>query len=252
MNYEIIQDQQSLEEFIDWLPDTLPNEQYFVSLMARKKYDNPSDPSGLTTDKSQLKSFTSTKERLIEKLRQLECEFGCYRFKDKPIPQNNLAVYITPNPRDLKRAGINLLKELANKIASDDSTYNPKSLALSCIQTTSTRKIYFDVDIDLNNPQPYSLFESIQLRREIKEKLEMVINKDCLTFIRTRGGMHCLIELEKIHNEFKKNWYNKINNLTKPPEEHYKDNRYNVTMNSDNLLPLVGCIQGNYIPSFLQ
>lgn len=36
MNYKIIYNEEKLQKFIDWLPDLLPNEQYYVALLARK------------------------------------------------------------------------------------------------------------------------------------------------------------------------------------------------------------------------
>jgi hypothetical protein len=37
-NYKIILNEQKLKEFIYWLPELQNNEQYYVSLFARKKY----------------------------------------------------------------------------------------------------------------------------------------------------------------------------------------------------------------------
>jgi hypothetical protein len=36
MNYKIIHNEEKLQQFIDWLPELLPNEQYYVALLARK------------------------------------------------------------------------------------------------------------------------------------------------------------------------------------------------------------------------
>ena len=92
MNYKIIQNEQALQEFITWLPDLKKNESFYVSLLARKKY-NTLD-SNLTVDKCQLKRITSNKERLIEKIKQLECQVGSYVYKGQAINQNNLALYV--------------------------------------------------------------------------------------------------------------------------------------------------------------
>lgn len=235
MNYKIIADEAKLDEFIAWLPDCLSNEQYYICLFARKKYF----PEGfLTNDKCQLKRVTSKKENIKEKLRQMECEVGSYTFRGQPIPQEALCVYITPNPRDLTRAGLELLKGIAQKVA-DNNPYNPRSLAMDCIQVTSTRKIYFDTDIDCNNPSDLDNVE----RQIIIQSIKSNINIDCCTFIRTRGGMHCLIKKEDIDQKFKNSWYQTISQLG--------NSNWSITMNKDNLLPLVGTFQGGFIPSFI-
>ncbi len=75
MNYSILKDEKALRDFIAWLPDLEPNETFFVALFARKKYAPESE---LKADKAQLKAFTSDKEYLFDKIRQLECPVGSY------------------------------------------------------------------------------------------------------------------------------------------------------------------------------
>lgn len=235
MTYKIIFDEEKLKEFINWLPDLLPNEQYYITLLARKKYY---PESGLKADKGQLKRTTATKERILGKLKQMEVKLGTYESDGLPVQQENLVVYITPNPRDLYQAGLKTIKEITDKIIQKDHRYNPQVLALNAIQTTTTRKLFFDLDIDFNSTD----FEETILR--FKEDISKVINSDCLTFIRTNGGLHCLIKLEQIHTEYAKSWYQNIAKLT--------CEAYQVTMNGDNVLPVVGCVQGiDFSPCFI-
>jgi len=70
MNYKIIHNEERLKEFINWLPDLLPNEQYYVQLLARKKY-NPE--TGLKSDKSQLKASPQQKKGCSIRSVSLNC-----------------------------------------------------------------------------------------------------------------------------------------------------------------------------------
>ena len=237
MNYEIIKDENELQKFIDFLPDLEKWESFYISLFSRKKYDTT---GLLTNDKSCLKRVTATKDRIIQKLRQMECKVGSYEYKGQPIPQETLAVYITPNPRDLWKSGINTLKDIAQKISDDNRNYNPKSLALDNIQTTSSRKIFFDVDVDMKGAAGFRQADI----QDFTEKLNNVINEDCYRLIETRGGVHCLVQKDKIEKRYYNTWYKDMVAL--------KCSLYDITMNGDGLVPCCGCTQGNYTPILIK
>jgi hypothetical protein len=63
---------------------------------------------------------------------------------------------------------------------------------------------------------------------------------DVVTYIHTRGGMHCLVELKKITPERAKNWYIQISE-----QQQFKSG---FDMIGDNLTPLPGCVQGGFVP----
>jgi hypothetical protein len=74
--------------------------------------------------------------------------------------------------------------------------------------------------------------------------MEDCLNTDCLSFIKTNGGLHCLIKLEDIKKEYQKSWYQKVSQLG--------CDEYEVTMNGDNVLPVPGSVQGiDFSPYFL-
>ena len=180
MVYELIKDEQRLIYFID---NVLPDEGdgFMISLFARKKYDTTGT---LKADKSQIKRVTSTKDGIIQKIRQMECKIGSYLYDNQPVPEESLALYITPSPRDYHKAGLQTLKEIADKLQRNLS-YNPKSLALNCIQTCG-HGTYFDLDIDMVDPEPIKIANTL-------DRLTEMVNEDALHFILTRGGLHCLV-----------------------------------------------------------
>lgn len=233
MFYEIIKDEKELDNFIEWLPDLEDNQKYYVSLFARKKWGFD---EGLTADKNQLKRFTCNKEDLKSKLRKLEIKLGEYTYKDVRISNNSLGVYITPNPRDMHKAGLKTAKEIISMVADGREIFNPQAIALNQIQVSGVKK-YFDIDIDVFN----SKLDYTTLMQIIKDR--EVINLDAIegNIVQTRGGFHIMVELSKVNNP--KTWYNNFIKL--------KCVEFDVTMNSDNMIPLPGCVQADFIPKLI-
>lgn len=222
-NYKIIQDEEKFREFIEWLPNLEKHETYYVCLFARNKYYKQ-----LKGDKQQIKRFTTSKEFLFEKIKQLEVEVGCYKQKGVEIPQEALALYITPNPRSFVRAAKQSLKRFADLVTESYNGYNPHQEVMSEIQKACSRTVYFDFDFDHCTIN------------EMREQILDCINSDCVTFLETRGGFHLLIEISKIKPEYKKTWYNNINKLP------------HVDVRGDGLMPVVGVTQGGFVPRFVK
>ena len=176
MNYQIISDKEKLLAFIDWLPELEADEKFYCCLFARKKYCADQIKSN---DKTQLKRFLSDKARLYQKIKQLEVPIGAYQLKDIPAPQESLALYINPNPRNLKKATFDGIIKLTQLLKNDNKNFNPHAELLSIIQKTISRKIYLDFDVDFKD------FDFDQLKD--------IINLSCMDIVETRGGYHLLV-----------------------------------------------------------
>ncbi|SFD98503.1 hypothetical protein SAMN05518672_10439 [Chitinophaga sp. CF118] len=226
MNYEIIKDEKILKEFIEWLPVLENTETYYLCLFARSKYMG--DMAPIKFDKTQLKRFTSRREDIFKKIKQLECSIGSYMLKDMAIPQETLALYITPNPRDMWKATISSLVHLAHCIQNDNRAINPHQEVMSEIQRNKSRTCFVDFDFDTKI--------SIE---ELKAHVYKHVNPEAVQFLQTRGGFHALVTPDMIAEEFKKTWYNGI--------KSHED----IDKSGDQLLPVPGCTQGNFIPRFI-
>ncbi|HMW11131.1 MAG TPA: hypothetical protein PJ987_11875 [Bacteroidia bacterium] len=223
MNYKIIINEKSLLDFIDFLPNLKNNECFYVVLMSRAKY---APGIVLSSGQTQLKRFTSNKEHLFSKIKQLECPIGSYTYKGQTLPQESLALYINPNPRDLEKAAKNSLIKLAHLITKPYTGYNPYTEILSEIQTAHSRKPYMDFDFD--NIEPSNVIGVLQEKD--------IINLDAVTIVKTKGGFHLLVEVQKIQTKYQKSWYQSIAKID------------GVDMKGDGLLPIPGCSQGNFSP----
>jgi hypothetical protein len=236
MNYTIITDEKLFFDFIEWLPELQDNECYYLCLFARSKYVKNTDGTNkfphIKTDKNQLKRFTvSRKSYIYDKIRQLEVSVGAYKTKNNAdVPQEALALYITPNPRNQKQAMFHLMRRLIDIQQCQAINYNIHAEALSDIQKSCSRKVFFDFDIDCDNAEEL-----------VKSKLDFnKINRDCVNLLKTRGGLHILIELQKISDEFKKSWY------------LYMTQNFDSDIRGDNMIPFQGTYQGGFTPYLLK
>jgi hypothetical protein len=221
MNYKIIADEEKLKDFIDWLPELAPHEIYYLCLFARKKY--MPGIQGIKSDKSQMKRFTAEKSRMLYKIQQLECPLGSYRHNGQPIPNEALALYITPSPRDLKKANIQSLIELA-QVVKHDSLNNPHQTVMSTIQQTRSRKSFVTFDIDSKDPV-------------IIDELMKANGIEDVSVIETRGGYHFMVRPEK---------------MPKDAGQWHKTFSEHADQHGDILCPVIGTYQGGFEPRFVQ
>ncbi len=226
MNYKILLDETIFKNFLEWLPDITMEETFYCCLFARSKYC--AEGHRIKSDKTQLKRFTANKSNLLDKIKQLECAVGSYKQNGIEIPQEALALYITPNPRSYTKATKGSLIKFANMLSVNNglNNFNPHQEVMSEIQKACGRKIYIDLD-----------FDNVTIEDFIP-KIEGKINKEALHFLKTRGGFHLLVELSKIEKAYVKTWYNYLVSMD------------GCDVKGDNLIPVPGCTQGGFIPHF--
>lgn len=213
--------------FVDWLPELHEGECYYVSLFARKKY-HPSAKN----DKFACKRFVATsKYWLIRKIKHLELhdKFAYVNKNGTAVHPNALALYISLNPRSLFKAQQLLLMEMAESISLHRTNVNPASVALSCIQKLPSRKILVDFDFDVDHERMPIILRDIFRG----------INQDACKTMITRGGFHLIVNPSFIEEEYKCTWYQHISKFE------------GCDVKGDNLIPVVGCRQGDYVPTFL-
>lgn len=227
MNYKIITDESALKKFITFLPELRDYETYYVCLFARSKYCK--EIVHIASDKQQLKRFTSTKQFLFDKIKQLECEYGSYKQRETTIPQEALATYISLNPRNMQLAAKNSLKRIAD-LYFTPSGWNLHQEIMSEIQKSSTKRPYFIVDIDD--------IDDIESVKSIIDQNNF-INSDAVSYVKTRSGVHMLIKYDKIDKRFEKTWYNNIMN------------NFTIDQSGDLMIPIPGTYQGGFTPKLI-
>ena len=225
MNYEIIKNEQTLIDFVDnFLPELKENEKFYCCLFARKKY---SPKLVKSSDKTQLKRFLTNKELLIDKLKQLEIPIGKWKIKGMSAPQESLVVYINPNPRCMKKATYKLMKKCLELLETDAKGYNVNAESLSAVQNSKSRGVFVDFDIDQKENVDFSILKEIFPSKYNPYKI-----------LETRGGYHLLVEASRVENT-NKDWYRKV------------INSFPLDQAGDNMIPIPGCVQGGFVPKFI-
>ncbi len=237
--HKIIRDEEQLRKFIAWLPELQKDEAYFICLQARKKYM----PSLKANDKCQLKRFVSTKDRLFDKIKQLECPLGSYLTNEgEVIGDDALVLYITLNPRDMRAATFASIKSLITLIEKNDvRDLNPHSEVLSQIHKCKARSVFvhFDIDAPLSAESDKNANKCGLSLDEIYNKAVAIVGPAAVEIIQTRGGCHVLVHPEHVSGPIK-NWHWALRT------------ELNCDQAGDLMMPVVGCCQGNYVPSFYE
>lgn len=220
MNYKIIADQEEIERFIQWLPALGENDCFYVSILARAKYAGGA-LAGAKSDKKQIGRFVTTPNRLVDDLRRYEVPLGTYKRQGVEIPQDAIAAYITPNPRSMQLATVNLAKVLFERIC-EGKTVNVVEAALTEAHKAVSRKAVIDFDFDGVE------LDGVELAKHV--------NVEAANFVKTRGGYHLLVWPSRVNDAYRKTWYKAISGMN------------GVDVVGESMLPIPGTYQGGYIP----
>lgn len=222
MNYKIIADESKILEFSEWLPACESHEMFFGMFLFRRKYLPENLQTFYTNKDNCLKKFTFTKENLIQKLKKLESPIGSYQSNELDVLQDGICVYCFPNPRDLKKATINLSKKLIDILGADDGYYNIHNHSLTEIQKSKGTKHWIDFDID---------DKSFDL--EIFDKYKGKAGK----VLETKNGYHLLINSQNLDTDLRNSFY--------------QDLRPYADKSGDGMVPIPGTFQSDFVPSFV-
>ncbi len=219
-HYKIITDLPRLEEFIEWLPELNDSEAFYLELFCRRKYDQKM-PSSKTYN---LMRHVAKKSNLLSMIQRFEVPLGSYYLKGEKVSQESLAMYITINPRCLKKATFGLMKSLVDQI-SNDNKYSPYSLSMTEIHRAKSKSRFVMFDLD-----DYSHLDAEATFR-IASK---IVNRESLSLLRTHGGYHLLVKIDAVTATG--NWYSSIASEMKADQS------------GDIMTPIPGCIQGGMTP----
>lgn len=221
--YKIIAEEKALAEFLAFLPDTKEDESYYFQLFARKKYCNLKIKNGHNC----LSRFACKKKDIVNKIRKLELPFGTYTVEGQDVPQEALALYVTINPRSEVLAAKNLIKTLVDRMCEPYNGYRVQDLAYREIHKSAGTKHFVDFD-----------FDDVTYNADLEQKFLSILNPDSFKIVITRGGFHALVMPSKVEEKYKKGWYQGLTALG--PD-----------IKGDNMIPVVGCYQGGFVPRFV-
>jgi len=234
------------------------NEMYFVSLCARKKYDdkliliNPFFMRRNIPRRRPSDCESNKDKRLLNTVRQFE--FPIDAITDdcgQTISPKALVVYVSYNPSDVRAATVQFMKqqldnltrspskkvktrmigfnEIKEEVDEEKAIVNPLSLIKSCLQKCAKEHTYMNVDIDDETLYP-------EVMAFLQDKGFPV---HCAT--RTRGGYHILLRCDKLTR----------NMHTLLWKEKEKNKWIKVELHKDQVTPLPGTYQGGHLVHFV-
>lgn len=130
------------------------------------------------------------------------------------------------------------LVRTAQLITGENHGYNFHQEMISEIQKAKSRMVYMDFDFDCDT--------TILTVDNLKSILDShnVINLNALHILESRGGYHLLVKIDDVEYGYKNRWYQNV----KAIQKQFSSDCLN---KGNNMMPIPGCTQGNFIPHFI-
>jgi hypothetical protein len=239
--YEFLIDEEELRKFHSTiLPQLGQDEVFYLMLGARNKYLTDEEKPIYNMNGSDMIKRVTVRSNKYEEFRDKVLDFcvpkGRYRDKnDKPLPEHSFTLYVTPNPRDVRRASVGVVQKITEGLLNTNTPLKLENMMLSEIHKYSTNKVWIDLDVDPKGDD--DLLKTL-------ERLRVILGDTEYITVKTRSGAHMLVKKETIDPRIKNTFYKDIQSLSDTMEGE-------VEFKGDTMLPVPGCAQGGKMPYIL-
>lgn len=249
----LIQDKDTLDRFVNLLPDLKEDEIFFLSCSARNKYLTEEERIEYKLSRTEMFSRETSrdKEGIYKALQRMEVSLQYRKTGNgKDIPEKCIVVYMNINPSSMIKSYLDfqnkINKEMEQVVMSFKNGNQPNYERLlrlpqqlnNSIQVSQSRKYFIDIDIDL-----YDITYKDMLVDIVKEFVGNNAFGEKLNFISTKSGIHLLIKKDDI--PFKYNLMSLVERIRafNPVKE--------AEFNKNNMLPTPGTGQANHVVRFM-
>lgn len=250
-HYHFIYDINELRFFFDnILPDLSPDEVYFLSLSARKKYMT-SEERAIAKLKGTSEMFErrTIKEKnwdlFLRTIRKYEAAEGAYTNDDGSMMDNDkMIIYFNFNPSNVVKAysefltasNTNLFDLIMKRGSSLDYFKSLDRKIMTALHHSRGVKHYIDVDIDYNDSSIKFSDDGIEFMNELTKMLNN--HKVEYWCIETHGGYHMLMKTASLKFDYMSE--------IKLIQSKYSDIIKDVMNNSQGMIPLPGTLQADF------
>ncbi len=237
-SYNFIKDEKELKRFHSLMPQLKENECYYIMIGARRKYLSESEKDVYNMNGTDMIRRVLVRKNEYENFRRKILEFcvprGAYCDKNgRAIPEHAFTIYMTENPRDMKKASVSVISKLAEKLYMNHDT-NLHEFVLSEIHKSPSKKTFMDFDIDPKDDDDLM---------EMFDDVKSCLGESETINVATKTGMHVMLNKETLDPKIKHSFYQHIQQLNYSGK--YKGD---IEILSDGMIPIPGTSQGGGCP----